>query len=94
MTTKTNILALGTTARQSLTVTVEQGDVVSVGVFSSASEVLALNERFTVLRETPGAPNLVCFLTDKARDTQLYGPATYHVLSPITSVPFGVFKEV
>lgn len=44
MTTKTNILALGTTARQSLTVTVEQGDVVSVGVFSSASEVLALTE--------------------------------------------------
>ena len=94
MTTKTNILALGTTARQSLTVTVEQGDVVSVGVFSSAAAVLALNERFEVLRETPGEPNHICFLTDKVRDTQLYGPATYHVLSPITSVPFGVFKEV
>lgn len=95
MTTRTVILAPGSSAADTAPILVEADQLVSVGIYSDAPASLHMGVQFQVLRVTPGAPNTIAWLTNANRDTQLYGPGEYVVRRPASDdAPFGVFVEV
>lgn len=95
MPTQTPILAPGTTAEPSDLIELEQGDVVTVGIFADTDVRLPIGVFFSVTMVTPGVDNYIGQLNDHRRQRQLQGPGTYSVTRPLYEGPeFGAFKVV
>lgn len=95
MPNQTTILATGNTAAPSDLIELEQGDVVTVGIFADEDVRLPIGVFFSVAMVTPGVDNYIGQLNDHRRQQQLQGPGTYSVTRPLYEGPeFGVFQVV
>lgn len=95
MPTQTPILDPGVEADYSEPIVLEQGETVTVGIYSELDAHLAARYHFAVLAVTPGAESVIGALKANRREAQLSGPGTYRVERPeLTGPAFGVYKVV
>ena len=93
--TQTTILPLGATAEPSDSVSLESGEVATLGIFHASGQEFNLQfGAFKVVMLSPGEPILVGTLDSERRITQVFGPGVYQVLRPALGQPFGVSKDV
>lgn len=90
----TSILAVGVNAAATPDIVVAEGQVVTVGIYSSTEGFLPPYVRFYIEQLTPGLPNQVGTLSAKDRSMRLQGPCTYRIRREAYSGhPFGVFRS-
>lgn len=89
---QSTLLASGTTAANtsSAPTTVAAGAIMTVSIFSANPGASLAGSGIEVLQVTPAAPNLITYLDEAKRSTQINGPCSFYVDRPVLSTAFGV----
>lgn len=89
---QSTLLASGTTAANTSAepTTVAAGAIVTVSIFSAKPGASLAGNGVEVLQVTPGATNLIAYLDETKRTTQINGPCTFYVARPPLATAFGV----